>query len=152
MSSRRIRSTDSLQSLWCKTSSLTEKANIQDGVYIREFFLKNSDFSPWLTNIKRICHENCMWCHTKYQLMVPSIWHLLPIRYSHLHIHGCHRNGTFTDPACKPGEQSDPSSRVKVKEAARHFPLTRLLCPLDELNMSRTWTNENSYWKAFESL
>lgn len=147
-SSRRIRSTDSLQSLWCKMSSLTKEENMQDRIYFRIFFWKKADSSPSLTNIQRICHENCIWRHTKDQLMVPSIWHLLPIRHSQLHVHSCHGNSTFTDPACEPGDQLDPSPGVKVKEAARHFPPTRLLCPLDKLSMSCTWTNKNTCLKA----
>lgn len=79
-----------------------------------------------------------MLLNAKDELMMPGIRHLLSLGYGKLHVHGRHRDGALSDPACEPGDQSDQSPRVEVEEAPHYLPLTGLLCPLDELGMSGT--------------
>lgn len=68
--------------------------------------------------------------------MVPGVGHLLTLRYSQLHVHGCHGDSTLSDPACEPGDQSDPPPRMKMEESTNYLLATGLLRSLDELMVS----------------
>ena len=70
--------------------------------------------------------------------MVPGVRHLLARRHGQLQVHGRHGDGALLDPACEPGDESEPPAGMEVEEPADHFLTAGLLRSLDELSVSRT--------------
>lgn len=136
-SSRRISRTDSLQSRWCISPSLTRR-NLSDHYGWMDCQWTRAVSFPLLTYIYRISHENGISCNPKYELMVPGVGHLLSLGDGPLHVHGRHGNSAFLDPVCEPGDQLHLAAGVKVEEATNHLPFTGLLCSCDKLSVSRT--------------